>query len=290
MRRLGVLCVLSAFPGLACAQQAEPTRPETPPQARGLGFFSGSYEPAEFRSPRFELEPFVWYASPGGDVGFAGTELAPTSELSIDDPRLAPGAELHYRQGPWRLSLLGAMTSQHGGSVAQSARTLGALAVAPGDTLVTEIDLDTFGLSVGYRFWAFASDADSEGVPMLRSSLEAVAGLRAYDYALRVDRISGGPGSVSGDMFQAEPIVGVKWMVEFAGAYSVDLATSLGYMPEISGRSSSSLDITVGFRYAPTPSVAAQIGYRLLVFDLASDDVEAEGALAGLYGGIVLSF
>lgn len=278
------------MPLIASAQSNDPGPPEAESEGRGLGFFSGSYEPAEFSEPRFELETFVWYVSPGGDVGFADTELVGTADLSIDDPRLAPGAELHYRQGPWRFSLLGAITSQHGGSVAESAFDFGSLSVAPGDTLVTEIDLDTYALSVGYRLWAFAADGDDHGAPRLQSSVEAVAGLRAYDYGLSVDRITGPSGSESGDLFQIEPIVGFKWMIEFDDTFSVDLATSFGYLPEISGQSSSSLDITAGFRYAPTPNIAAQIGYRLLVFDLASDDVEAEGALAGLIGGIVLSF
>lgn len=286
MNNRAVLCVLATLPALAHAQ---PEAQITTPPARGLGFFSGDYEPAPFTQPRFEFEPFIWYASPGGDVGFPGSELVHTQDLSIDDPRLAPGAEIHYRQGHWRFSLLGAITSQHGGSVADAPLTLGSLSVAPGDTLVTEFNLDTFGLSAAYRIWGFASDPDNEGVPLFRSSVEAVAGLRAYDYELRVERISGAPASESGNMFQIEPILGAAWMVQIDGAYTVDLAVNFGALP-VSDHSSSSLDITAGFRYAPTPSFAAQIGYRLLVFDLESNNAEAEGALAGLYGGIVLSF
>lgn len=292
--RIVSLCLIVACAGLARAQDEPILQPETQPthepNARRLGFFSGTYNRCEFEQPRFQIEPFVWYASPGGSVGFTGNDLATTKDLSIDDPRLGGGVEAHFRQGPWRVSLLGSITSQHGGSVAQNAMTLGSLNVAPGDTLVTEIDLDTFGLRAGYQIWSYATDLDEFGVQLMRSSFEAVVGLRAYDYDLSVSRTSGIPASNQGDMFHIEPIVGFKWAVEFDEKYGIDLSTNFGYLPEIDDQSSSSLDITAGFRYSPVPNVAAQIGYRLLVFDLSSDDVEAEGALAGLYGGLSISF
>ena len=288
MRRLAAICALSALVGPACAQSGELAQDANEP--RGLGFFSGDYERAQFVQPRFEAEPFIWYVAPGGDVGVQGSPLLLTADLNIDDPNIGGGAEIHLHQGKWRFSLLGSVAGQQGGSVAQNAVNFGALAVAPGDSLHTEFDMTTFGLRVGYRFWEFAVDPDESGTPMIRSSLEAVAGLRAYDYSLSVERVSGAGGRAEGDMFQIEPIVGMKWSIEFDEQFAIDLATNLGYIPEISNQSSSSLDITAGFRYMPTPSVAAQIGYRLLVYDLASDDVETEGALAGLYGGVTLSF
>ena len=291
MVRIVTLCLLAASAGLASAQDGPVSQPaQEEPAGRKLGFFSGDYDQVEFDQPRFQIEPFVWYASPGGNVGFAGSDLPHTKDLEIDDPRIGGGLEAHYRQGPWRVTLLGSITSQHGGSIAQNAMTLDSLSVAPGDTLVTEIDLDTFGVRGGYQIWSFATDPDERGVPMLRSNLDAVVGLRAYDYSLSVRRTSGVPQTAEGDMFQIEPIVGLKWAIEFDGTFGIDLATNIGYIPEIDDQSSSSIDITAGFRYSPVPNVAAQIGYRLLVFDLASDEVEAEGALAGLYGGVSISF
>lgn len=288
MRRLAAICALSALVGTACAQSDAPAQDESEP--RGFGFFSGSYERVEFTPPRFEVEPFLWYVAPGGDVGVQGSPLIHTGDLNIDNPNLGGGAEVHFHKGKWRFSLLGSVAGQQGGSVAQNAVNFGSLAVAPGDSLHTEFDMTTFGLRVGYRFWEFAVDPDANGTPMIRSSLEAIAGLRAYDYSLSVERVSGAPGRAEGDMFQIEPIAGVKWSIEFHEQFAIDLATNFGYIPEISNQSSSSLDITAGFKYRPTPSFAAQIGYRLLVYDLASDDVETEGALAGLYGGVSLSF
>ncbi len=270
--------------------QPEPAADQQPDEPDGLGFFSGQYDRVPLTTPRLEFESFFWYASPGGDVGVEGSQLISTAALSIDDPRLGFGAEAHYHQGPWRVSLLGSLTSQHGGSVAQSPNSFDTLTVAPGDRLQTEIDLDTYGLRVGYRIWEFASDPDEHATPALSSNLEAVAGLRAYDYSLSIERTSGAGGRAEGDMLQLEPILGVKWSIEIDGKYALDLASNFGYIPEISGQSSSSFDITAGFRYSPVPMFAAQIGYRLLVYDLMSDDVEAEGALAGLYGGVTLSF
>ncbi len=284
---LGWLCASWA---LTVGAQEVPEAPEENPILRGLGFFSGNYALTDFIPSRFEVEPFLWYVAPGGEVGVQGSPLLHTNDLNIDNPNIGGGAEVHFHDGPWRFSLLGSVAGQQGGSVAQNAVNFGALAVAPGDSLHTEFDMTTLGLRVGYRVWEFAADPDAHGTPVFRSSLEAVAGLRAYDYSLSVERVSGAGGRAEGDMFQIEPIVGVKWSIEFDELFAIDLATNLGYIPEISNQSSSSFDITAGFRYMPIPTVAAQIGYRLLVYDLASDDVETEGALAGLYGGVTLSF
>ena len=95
---------------------------------------------------------------------------------------------------------------------------------------------------------------------------------------------------VKGDMFHVEPIVGMKWEIEFERKFAIDFSSNFGYLPKLDDQSSSSLDLTAGFRYRPTPNLGVQIGYRLLVFDLEDDDVEAEGALAGLYGGISIRF
>lgn len=288
--RTAVHLAIALWAPAALAQGAAPGTPAPAAEPRGLGFFSGEYAPVGPLEPRIRIEPFAWYVSPGGDVGLSGSPLVATEDLSIDDPRLAPGVEVHLHHGLWRLSLLGALTSQHGGADLDAPASFGALSASAGERLVTEIDLDIFEIRGAYRVWGFATDPDEQGVPALRSTLEGVVGVRGYDYSLSVDRIVGPAGRASGDMQHAEPIAGFKWAIEFEGRYTIDLASNFGYLPEVSGQSSSSLDITVGFRYAPVPWAAAQIGYRLLVFDLESDDVEAEGALAGLYGGVSLQF
>ena len=290
MLRTVSLCVLAAAAGFAAAQDGSATQPAQESVGRKLGFFSGDYDRVAFDQPRFQIEPFIWYVSPGGNVGFPGNPLPHTKDLNIDSPRLGGGLEAHYRQGPWRFTVLGALAGIEAESDASSAMTLGSINVAPGDRLQTEFDLNTFGLRGGYQIWSFATDPDDRGVHLLRSNLDAVVGLRAYDYDLTVRRISGMPAVSEGEMFHIEPIVGIKWAIEFDGQFGIDLATNIGYFPEIGDQSSSSFDITAGFRYTPVPNVAAQIGYRLLVFNLSSDDVEAEGALAGLYGGVSISF
>lgn len=282
-------CVLASWAGFVCAQpEAGPAAAPDAPARQG--FFSGRYERTEYTQPRFEVEPFVWYVAPGGDVSVQASPLLPTGGLNIDEPNVRVGAEVHLHEGPWRFTLLGSFADQQAGSVTTSAVNFGTFSASPGDTLFTEFDLDTLGIRAAYRFWEFAADPDERGIPMVRSSLEAVAGLRAYDYSLSIERTSGAGGRATGDMFQVEPVIGAKWSIEFDQMFAIDLASNFGYAPEISGQSSSSFDITAGFRYMPIPNFAAQIGYRLLVFDLESDDVQTEGALAGLYGGVTFSF
>lgn len=292
--------ILAAALALAAPAHAQPeTQPEPGPSEplstsgeREYGFFSGSYEPADPLPDRFEFEPFVWYASPGGEVSFGeGSTLTHTSDLSIDDPRLSGGAELHLVRDKWRFSLLGAHVSQNGGAVQNAPSQQGPISVMTGDTLRTEFDLTTVSLRGGYRLWEFEVDPTDAGVPEISSSVDLVAGLRAFDYQLETEVIAGSPPArTSGDMFHVEPVVGAKWEIHFRDRYTIDFSSNVGFLPEISDQSSSSLDLTVGFKWRPHRNVAAQIGYRLLVFDLESDDVEAEGALAGLYTGVVLRF
>ncbi|RNC82647.1 MAG: hypothetical protein ED559_12985 [Phycisphaera sp.] len=291
MKRLAALLTLSVLAGGARCQDAVNAETDEPGERR-YGFFSGDYEPSDPLEYTYEIEPFVWFVSPGGDVGYArGTELVDTENLSIDDPALYGGAEFHIIRDKWRFSLLGAVASQNGAAVQSTARTLGPLAVAAGDTVRTEIDINTYSLRTGYRVWEFEPDPNERGIPEISSAVEVVAGVRAFDYSLESEIIAGGtPGSVEGDMFHLEPIVGAKWEIHFQDQYTIDFSSNFGYLPEIDDQSSSSLDLTVGFKYRPTPNVGAQIGYRLLVFDLESDEVEAEGALAGLYGGIAIRF
>lgn len=291
MHRLASLFMLSVVACGAQGQASVQTEATDPPERR-LGFFSGQYEQADALDDTFEIEPFVWYVSPGGNVGYAGgTPLVHTKDLSIDDPALYGGAEIHMIRDKWRFSLLGAVSGQHGAAVQDTARTLGSLSVAAGDTLRSEIELNTASLRVGYRVWEFQTDPTDEGIPEISSALELVGGVRAFDYSLESEIIAGSPSaSVEGDMFQLEPIVGAKWEIHFRDLFTIDFSSNFGYLPELDDQSSSSLDLTVGFKYRPTPNIGAQIGYRLLVFDLQSDDVEAEGALAGLYGGIAIRF
>ena len=284
--------VCSAAASQAQQAQIEDGQAQTSESGGGLGFFSGDYELAEPVEHQFEFEPFIWYVSPGGEVGFGGdTPLVHTSDLSLDNPWVSGGAELHANRGKWRLSLMGSHAQQNGDTVANSAMNFNTLAVAAGDTIHAEFDMTVASVRVGYELWSFSAEPNSEGVPRLSSSLGLVGGLRAYDYSLKSEINGGGPGaSVSGDMFHVEPMVGAKWDINFDEQFAIDFATNFGYLPKLGDQSSSSLDITVGFRYTPTPNVGAQIGYRLLVFDLEDDDIEAEGALAGLYGGITIRF
>lgn len=282
---------------LACSAlgaQAQEAATEAAPEPRddGLGFFSGDYELAEPEGYSVKFEPFVWYVSPGGDVGFGGdTPLVDTSDLSLDNPWVSGGAELHLGKDKWRLSLLGAHSQQNGDSVANSALMLNTLPVAAGDTIHAEFDMTVASVRAGYEVWSFAAEPNNEGIPRISSALEVVGGLRAFDYSLESEINGGGPGMrVKGDMFHVEPIVGMKWEIEFERKFAIDFSSNFGYLPKLDDQSSSSLDLTAGFRYRPTPNLGVQIGYRLLVFDLEDDDVEAEGALAGLYGGISIRF
>ncbi|HED53384.1 MAG TPA: hypothetical protein ENJ00_04195 [Phycisphaerales bacterium] len=284
-----MVLVMLVIGGRAPAQGVGDPKPE-PTKPVPQGFFAGHYESAAGPRWRVQVEPVVWYVSPGGDVALGGGPITPTLELNIDSPNIGGGGEVHLHADPYRISLLGFAMSQRGSSTAIRTVTYNDLAITPGDRIETDFDLAVAEVRLGWRVWDREVDPLPDGSAMLSSGLELVAGLRAYDYDLMLARTSGTPGSTRGDILQVEPVIGFKWDISFADMFDLDLAANFGGMPKMSGQSSSSLDITVGTRFRPQPNIGVQLGYRLLIVSLESDDAELQGALAGIYSGVVVRF
>ncbi len=91
-----------------------------------------------------------------------------------------------------------------------------------------------------------------------------------------------------------EPFVGTKAELILYQDFTIDLETSIGGYSWTGDEKSASVDIRVGFQYRPHKNVGAQIGYRMLAFNLSQGSGDSEfgwqGAMAGLYAGLVLRF
>jgi hypothetical protein len=250
-----------------------------------------------------QVEPMLWWTSPGGKIRLPGTsEGAASSDrvrverLNLDTPRFSPAAEVHIDAEPWRFSLsAGAFSLSREETTADRSFQLGDVAVSEGDMLDTDFDYVTAELTVGrlmYRHdFAAASKQPEDAVPVLLS-LYGLGGLRLYDLDIAVRDITTGVESAS-QQFYVEPILGVRAELDIDRDYGLDLQISGGYYAD-SDRSVSSLDIIVGFRWTPTPNIGWQIGWRQILTWMedgeGASEFEYSGGLAGLYTGVVIRF
>ncbi len=252
-----------------------------------------------------KFEPAAWYAAAEGNLRLPGGAASGNgdtyrfSELNMDSPRVSPFGELQLKRGDWRICLnaVGFATGDRG-SVADGPGQIGEIVVEPGDTLRSSLDLTTLGVSAAYAFHGFASESKlRNGAPRLTSTLMAVAGMRALDVGIDVERIpvgSTGPsGAVGDDALHAHPFAGLRWELEVHEDFTIDLEVTLGGLQSGDSESWSS-DILVGFQWNPTHYFGAQVGYRQLLLGIESGEDPAEfawqGGLAGVYAGATLRF
>jgi len=238
-------------------------------------------------------EPMWWYPGLAGDLTISGsTSSAEIEDIQIDEPDSAPMLEVMLRDGPYTARVSGFFFSQSASSEAQSAFTIGALGVAPGDTIDGSVDFASFEATWGYLLWEKpipdAADPDSARVEM---RLDGFVGVRGYDFDFSA---STGGQPVSDQANWADVIVGARLEVEMTREFSWDLAVDVGGFAW-DGATSGSVNVITGFQWRPHPNVGAQIGYRFLgtAFndgDDGADEFEFTGSLAGLYGSLVFRF
>lgn len=251
-----------------------------------------------------KFEPAAWYVAANGSFRLPGSAGAgngsafTAGDLNLDSPRTSPMGELHLRRGDWRIGLRGlGFSTDDRGAAPGSADQIGAAPFAAGDTLRSSIDLLTFAADGAYAFHTFESGTLASGGATFRSTLLALAGVRAIDAS--VDTLVFTPGSsipsaaAGGDAFHAHPYAGLRWEMEVYEDITIDLLGSIGGL-SIGDSESWSADIIVGFQWNPTPHLGAQIGYRQLLFGIENGSAPVEfswqGGLAGVYAGATLRF
>jgi hypothetical protein len=241
------------------------------------------------------FEPSAFFAAPGGKLRLAGSPIGGDTvrleNLDLDVPRISPFVELHLRSDNWRFSVSGFETSLHDrGSVQLQSGQIGTLLYNPGDQLTSSMNFGTGEVVVARELGAPDSISGKKD-PDFSVGFEAYGGFRFYDVSFD---IRGPGGSVNADEFFVQPIVGVKTTMSIIDRFTFDVQLGVGGFMEGAGKHSHSFDILVGFMYRPTTNLGVQIGYRLFIYDLqdgpATERFEYRGAVAGLYGGLVLRF
>lgn len=283
----GLLLILAALVPSARAQEVPGTK-EPPGQPTGdLG------DPRYIQPTwKIQFQPSVWYDSPGGKLRFPGgsTEVQ-MQDINLDSPRISPYAELHLRDGNWRLGFSGSAVSlSDRGAIQTQSTTIGSIPIAAGDRTVSSFDFATFQAEVGYRL-PVGGLLTGKNDPDFYTTWEVVGGLRLYD----VDtHISAPAGSVSAHEFLGAPYLGFRADMEVIHGFAVELEASYAAFSDGGDESVFGGNVEAGFIWRPWTNVGLRAGYRMLLTDIKSGSgnnrFEWNGAAAGLFGGLTLRF
>lgn len=244
---------------------------------------------------QISAEPSIWYVAPSGDLrlpqtGAGAIKATPVMvrELNNDSPRVSPFAEVNLTKGRSGITLRGFAFAASGRAYRSNITgTIGDIDFNAGDRLASSLDFASFEAEYHYRFEWTTSDPTK-----LRPSIDLVGGARLYWVDWKVEQIAPAGIASSADELFAEPFIGFKGRVDFGEKFTIDLQNTFGYSPL--DQSVASWDVMVGFQWRPLHNLGVQIGYRQLLFRMdtgdGAADFEYDGALAGLYAGLVFKF
>lgn len=247
------------------------------------------------------IEPGLWYAGLSGEVKLprsgedvGGNEPTKLRDLGLNrSSKLTPLGEATLRRGSWGIVLRGAAFATD--EVAEgTAGMIGDVEIEDGDEVTSSVEFINFEVEGLYTLFKDARRPMEGGGYWLRPRVDLVFGARIVqtDWEVRNASADGGD-TASSDEVAIQPLVGVRVGATFMERFNLDVQLSAGYMPFL-GSSSYGLDIVVGGSWQVVPHVGVQAGYRALFLGVASGDGDAEfefqGAIQGLYAGVVVEF
>lgn len=288
---------LALIAGMALPAAAQPTGEAStgaPPAAAG--------EPAPLPvSPddtwTIRFEPSLWYFAAGGDLtmpgsGGGGSDRTDIGEFNLDSPRLTPAGELTFNTDRWRLAVSGYdFSTEDRGAIASEDFRVGGLDIQSGDPIVSDLQFASWDFTARYEVVEFPTAPVSEGRWPFLMSVEGVGGVTFYDVGFD---LAGPAGSTSADEFFAEPMAGIRIVLDVAEQVTIDVQSTVGAWTDGGDRESFTYDIAVGFMYRPVENVGIQVGYRQQAFSLSSGEgselFEFDGSMAGVFAGVVVRF
>lgn len=292
-KRSGVLLSSLFLATLASAQDAKPANgtPAAPSAEPSQAAAALAVDPKLYE---IQVQPRVWYVSLSGDLAMpgapAGTADASLDELNLDSPQMGPYGDATLRFGRWTVNVSAMAVSGDRSTTAQRAGQIGGFTFNPGDPIRSSIDLASGEASAGYSLGTWDLGTRRDGTGGLVADLSVLGGVRMYDVSVGVGATT--PDTTKADEFFAEPMVGGRLEMNFAKSFSIDLQSTVGWMP--ADRETMSWDIEVAFTWRPVKNLGLQLGYRNMRFDLSSGDgtnqFELNGGAAGLFAGVQLRF
>ena len=196
--------------------------------------------------------------------------------------------ELTFRNDRLTISVSGFGFSLSENASVDAASSVGGLNFPVGAGGDVDVEFFSAQATVGWRVWREPLGETDRRVTL---SLHVYGGVRGYDFESTFTT-TGGASATASDGW-VEPIIGLKFTADILEDFTFDVAIDVGAMP-LGDHSSASLDIIAGLQWRPHPNVGLQFGWRQLLVDLedgsGADEFSYGGALAGLYGSVVLRF
>lgn len=243
-----------------------------------------------------QFEPSVHYIAPTGDLKLPNgsnieTEEASIEDFNLDDPRLSPYGEVHFRRDKWRISISGLWYSlEDRTESADESFQFGNLAIAAGDEIESSLDFWTLEAVGSYRVFEDQTVPNSKGIIGAAVGIDILGGVRFFDVDLEVSTPT---DSQSADNLWAQPVLGARVEISLWENFGFDVTSAFGYLPA-GDNTSFSWDIVAGFHWRPWENVGVQFGYQQLAFTLEDgDDAEEfrwQGSMAGIFGGVLIRF
>lgn len=236
-----------------------------------------------------QLEPSIWVPAIGGDVRLpGGVGKAEFERFDVDDPTLTPMGELTFRHERLTISVSGFGFSMSENASVDTDSSVGGLNFPAGSGGDVDVDFFSAQATVGWRVW---QEPLGENDRRITLSLHVYGGVRGYDFKTTFTTVGG--ASVSESDGWVEPIFGARFVADILEDFTLEVAVDAGAMP-LGDHTSASLDIIAGIQWRPHANVGVQFGWRqLLVYlkdESGADEFSYEGALAGLFGSVVLRF
>ncbi len=243
-----------------------------------------------------QFEPLVHYVAPAGDLklpnssGLKSKEVS-VDDLNLDDPRMSPFGEIHFRRDKWRISLSGFWYSLDDRTeVAKDSFQFGDLAISSGDRTESSLDFWTLEAVASYRVYEDQTDTNSKGIVGAAAGIDIIGGVRFFDVDFEISSPS---GTQSEHNLWAQPVLGARAEFTLWENFGFDVTTAFGYLPA-GDNTSFSWDIIAAFHWRPWENVGIQLGYQQLAFTLEDGDGTEEfrwsGGMAGVFGGMLIRF
>lgn len=245
---------------------------------------------ADESSLELQVRARAFYLAPGGRIIFPAThgtsKDVDVEMLNLDGARLAPGFEIDVSTKQWHF--LGNYTEFENSdrwALSPTTRRIGDVDVAKGDEIVSSLRFNWGQFQVGRTI------IEHEVGNNAKLHLTAGIGARYYDMSMSMNRLAG--GRAHADPTFVEPVAAGELRFTYREAYGVRLAFDAGYS-DWSGKTTSSWGVTFESSASVNDVLSAQIGYRILTFELdegsGSSLFEYNGSLAGLYAGLSFTF
>ena len=253
----------------------------------------------------WELSPRFWFPALNGDFGVGGGTPFNGDRIGATEVNAAPAFEGVYRfdggegreRGRWSILFDAYYFVNDEETDAQKPVTLGSRVVSSGTGIDYTIQWGSITVAPAYRFYMLDLTDGGELVALNPFEVpddgvgvwfEVYGGLRAH--YLSADFEVAGSEIIDEEGVWADVMVGGRFTMDLPHGFWVDLEGDIGLAVDGEG-DTPHWNIEVGLSYEPVEGLAAEIGFRHQQINYEGlDDFTYEGALAGLFGSLVIRF